>query len=341
MPFPAFATTLHAHVANIVAPVYLVGGSVRDFLLDHVPHDYDFATPRTPDDVEAAVRAAGKHPYLSGKRFGTVGFKLNDHFIEITTFREESYLPGSRKPDVHFVPDITYDLSRRDFTINAMARRIDGHIIDPFGGREDLQHKLIRTVGKPEERFHEDPLRMLRAARFASQFNFAIDAVTELRATHHSHQILLVSHERWGQELDRLLVSPHSEVGLDFLARTQLLNYLLPELALQVGWDQNSPYHELPLWEHTVKAVRLVPTDVDLRWAALLHDVGKPFTRTHNKRGYSNYVHHELIGAELADQVGRRLRWSNERRRQVVGLVRDHLQPGSPLQQADGAATKA
>jgi putative nucleotidyltransferase with HDIG domain len=340
-PIPTASRDLHAAVADIVGPVYLVGGSVRDLLLGHEPHDYDFTTPRRPDEVEAAIRAAGKRPYLTGKRFGTVGFKLGEHFIEITTFREESYVPGSRKPQVRFVPDITYDLSRRDFTINALARRLDGHLIDPFGGRGDLSSGIIRTVGKPEERFHEDPLRMLRAARFASQFNFSVDAVTELRANHHAHQILLVSHERWSQELDRLLVSAHPQVGLNFLARTRLLNYLLPELALQVGWDQDSPYHELPLWEHSLKVVQLVPAESSLRWAALLHDVGKPFTRTKNKRGYSNYVHHEMVGAELTEQIGRRLRWSNEQRRQVVALVREHLQPGSPLEAADGAATKA
>lgn len=332
---------VHAAVADMVTPVYLVGGSVRDVLLGRDPHDYDFATPLAPDAVETAVRAAHKRAYLAGKRFGTVGFKLGEHFIEITTFRAESYVPGSRKPHVRFVPDITYDLSRRDFTINALARRLDGHLIDPFGGRADLARGVIRTVGKPEERFHEDPLRMLRAARFAAQFGFRIDAITELRADHHAHQILLVSRERWTQELDRLLVSPHPEIGLQFLARTRLLNYLLPELALQVGWDQDSPYHELSLWEHSVKATGLVPADSILRWAALLHDVGKPFTRTHNKRGYSNYVHHELVGAELADQIGLRLRWSNDRRRQVSQLVRHHLEPGSPLMAADGAATKA
>jgi putative nucleotidyltransferase with HDIG domain len=317
-----------------------VGGSVRDILVGHEPHDYDFATPLTPDAIETAVRAAGKRAYLAGKRFGTVGFKLGEHLVEITTFRAESYTPGSRKPVVRFVPDITYDLSRRDFTINALARRLDGHLIDPFGGQADLTDGLIRTVGKPEERFHEDPLRMLRAARFAAQFGFKVDATTELRADHHAHQILLVSRERWTQELDRLLVSQHPEIGLNFLARTRLLNYLLPELALQVGWDQDSPYHELPLWEHSVKTTRLVPAETTIRWAALLHDVGKPFTRSHNKHGYSNYVHHELVGAELAEQIGLRLRWSNDRRKQISQLVRDHLIAGSPLMTADGAATK-
>lgn len=328
-------------VSAIVSPVYLVGGSVRDQLLGQEPHDYDFTTPLKPDEIEALVRAAGKKPHLTGKRFGTIGLQLHHHLVEITTFREESYEPGSRKPAVRFVHDITFDLSRRDFTINAMAQRDDGTLVDPFGGRQDLEDGLIRTVGKPQFRFQEDPLRMLRAARFASQLNFRIDDETKLRAHKRARHILEVSQERWVQELDKLLVSEHPERGLHFLADTRLLNYLLPELAIQVGWDQDSPYHELSLWDHTVKTVCLAPNDVEIRWAALLHDIGKPYVRTKNRRGYSNYVDHELVGAELVEKIGRYLRWSNHRTQTVHDLVRYHLQPDSPLLAADGAATKA
>ena len=334
-------TDIFHEVAQIIDPIYLVGGSVRDLLLGKEPKDYDFTTPRTPDDIEKAVRASGRKAFIAGKRFGTIGFRLHGHHIEITTFRSETYEPGSRKPSVKFVHDITYDLSRRDFTINALAQRPDGRIIDPFGGRADLRKKIIRTVGKPEERFHEDPLRMLRAARFAAQFNFQIEEETELRATKRSYHILEVSKERWVQELDRLLISDHPELGLQFLARTRLLHYMLPELGLQVGWDQDSPYHALSLWEHTIKTVRLAPPEVELRWAALLHDVGKPFTRTKNQRGYSNYVHHEEVGAELAEKIGSYLKWSKSRITNVSDLVRDHLKDGSPLLYADGEATKA
>ena len=329
-----------AEVARIVSPVYLVGGSVRDALLGHPPHDYDFATPLAPDIIEAAVRRQGLRPYLAGKRFGTIGFRLHGHPIEITTFRTETYTPGSRKPAVEFVHDITYDLSRRDFTINAMAQREDGRLVDPFGGRADLTARLIRTVGKPEERFHEDPLRMLRVARFASQLNFGIDRATTNRALRRSNHILEVSKERWVQELDKLLISEHPEIGLEFLARTRLLHFILPELALQIHWDQDSPYHQLPLWEHTVKTVTLTPRDITLRWAALLHDVGKPFVRTTNRRGYSNYVFHEQVGAEIAEKTGRYLRWPNERLDAVCALVRHHLEADSPLLAADGLATK-
>lgn len=307
-------------------------------LLGKAPHDYDFATPLTPDEIEAAVRAAGKRPYTTGKRFGTIGFKIDSHLIEVTTFRLESYTPGSRKPQVEFVDDITHDLSRRDFTINAMAMREEGSIVDPFGGHDDLHHRLIRTVNKPFARYNEDPLRMLRAARFASQLGFDVEEQTEHQAAKKAHKILDVSKERWVQELDKLLLSDHPAQGLDFLARTRLINFMIPELALQVGYDQDSPYHELELWQHTVKTVSLTPNDLTLRWAALLHDVGKPYVRTKNRRGYSNYVYHELVGAELTEKIGHYLKWPSQRISAVSRLVKDHLNTDSPLHDADAAA---
>ena len=159
---------LFAKVEQILTPVYLVGGSVRSSLLGQPPSDYDFTTPLAPDEIEAAVRRAGHKAYTIGKRFGTIGFKLDGHFIEVTTFRSERYHAGSRRPDVTFIGDITHDLSRRDFTINAMAIAPGGRLIDPFGGYDDLKNRLLRTVNKPFDRYNEDPLRMLRAARFVS-----------------------------------------------------------------------------------------------------------------------------------------------------------------------------
>lgn len=323
-----------------MSPVYLVGGSVRDMLLGQASHDYDFATPLLPQEVEAAVRAAGRRPYTTGRRFGTIGFKVEERLIEVTTFRLETYSPGSRKPQVEFVDNITYDLSRRDFTINAMAMKEDGALIDPFNGRGDLSKRLIRTVNKPYERYNEDPLRMLRAARFAAQLGFNIETETERQAAKKAHKILEVSKERWVQELDTLLVAKHSELGLGFLARTRLVNFMIPELGIQVGYDHDSPYHQLELWDHTIKTVSLTPNDLLLRWAALLHDIGKPYTRVTNKRGYSNYTFHELIGSILVEKIGWYLKWPSERTRRVSDLVHDHLKPESPLHDADAAATR-
>jgi putative nucleotidyltransferase with HDIG domain len=335
---PSKIMQLFQQVETIVSPIYLVGGSVRDIVLGVDPSDYDFTTPLLPDEIELAVRQAGKRPYLIGKAYGTIGFKVDGQLVEVTTFRTETYPANSRKPIVTFINDLTHDLSRRDFTINAMALKIDKTLVDPFNGHLDLTHKCIQTVNKAYDRYNEDPLRMLRAARFASQLKFTIDEEAESQALKKAHKIIEISQERWVQELDKLLVSEHVDIGLEFLARTRLLHFMLPELAIQVDYDQDSPYHQLDLWEHTLKTVRLVHSGLILRWAALFHDIGKPYVRQKNKHGYSNYTDHELVGAELVTKIGRYLRWSNARTTAVHDLVRHHLDAGSPLEKADADA---
>lgn len=323
-------------IEAIVSPVYLVGGAVRDELLGLEPKDFDLATPLSPDEVETAIKVAGKRVYTIGRKFGTIGMKMNGQLIEITTFRHETYESGNRKPQVEFVQDITADLSRRDFTINAIAKRGERYI-DPWGGRLDLLERVIKAVENPKARYKEDPLRMLRAARFASQLDFTVESNTEAQAGKAAHKILEVSRERWMIELDKLLLTERPSVGLQFLARTRLLNFMIPELSLQVGYDQNSPYHEFTLWEHTLKVVEGVPADITLRWAALLHDIGKPFVRL-DKPDRSTYVKHDLLGAELVERIARQLKWSNDRREAVKELVLRHMQPNSPLREADTAA---
>lgn len=336
---PAADQAVFQAVERILNPVYLVGGSVRDLLRQHPPHDYDFATPLLPDDVETALRTKGIKPHLTGKRFGTIGLKLGEHFIEVTTFRTERYMAGSRKPDVTYTTDLTYDLSRRDFTINAMALKSDGHLIDPFGGAHDLRDHVIRTVNKPYDRYHEDPLRMLRAARFAAQLGFAVDTDSEKHAAKKAELIMTVSKERWVGELDKLLVTADPIPGLEFLAMTRLLHFILPELAVQIGYNQHSPYHRLDLWQHTLKTVRLCSPELSIRWAALLHDVGKPFVEVRNRHGYSNYAFHDIVGAELVLKIGHYLKWSKDRTAQIAHLVRDHIHDdNSPLGKADADA---
>jgi putative nucleotidyltransferase with HDIG domain len=325
-----------SEIEGIVSPVYQVGGSVRDELLGLTPKDFDYATPLSPDEVETAIKTAGKRAYNIGKKFGTMGMKVNGQLVEITTFRHETYESGNRKPQVEFVQNITADLSRRDFTINAIAKRGD-RFIDPHGGRLDILERVIKAVDSPKQRFKEDPLRMLRAARFAAQLDFTVDLYTEGYAGKMSHKILEVSRERWMIELDKLLLTDRPSVGLQFLARTRLLNFMIPELSLQVGYDQNSPYHEFTLWEHTLKVVEGVPADINLRWAALLHDVGKPFVRL-EKSDRSTYIKHDLLGAELVERIARQLKWSNDRREEVKHLVFNHMQANSPLREADTAA---
>ncbi len=325
-----------AGVAAVIDPVYLVGGSVRDLLMGRASADYDFATPLHPDEVEERVRAAGRRPYLVGKKFGTVAFKLDGHLVEVTTFRAESYDAGSRRPNVSYLADLGDDLARRDFTINAIAMHAES-IVDPFEGRRDIEARIVRAVGEAKERFREDPLRMLRAARFAAQLDFTVEPATAAAIGHGAPRILTVARERWMAELDRLLVGPGAVRALRLLADSGMLRYLLPELQLQIGYDQDTRWHDRTLWEHTLGVVEGVPQDVTLRWAALLHDVGKPYARV-EKPGRAVYVEHERIGTEIVERTALYLRWPVARRDAVRDLVLHHLESDSPLKAADDAA---
>jgi putative nucleotidyltransferase with HDIG domain len=321
-------------------PVYLVGGSVRDHILGLPAKDYDFCIKLHPDEIETLVRKAGRRAYGTGKRFGTIGFKTPDgaYFIEVTSTRGEVYTEGSRHPVTAYGVELSEDLSRRDFTMNALAYRA-GKIIDQHGGKEDIEHGVIRAVGSATTRFKEDPLRMLRAARFSAQFGFDMEEATYKSAKRNAHKILHVSKERWVQELDKVLMSPYPEQGLGFVMGMGLMTYILPEVAIQYGYDQNSKYHDYQLWVHTLLVVKDSPHDIDLRWAALLHDVAKPFCRV-NKEGRSVYAKHDLLGAEMVDHIARRLRFSNERREAVVQLVLTHLDDANPLREADNKHKK-
>jgi tRNA nucleotidyltransferase (CCA-adding enzyme) len=329
--------TILNEVQKIINPVYAVGGVCRDFILGFEPKDYDFSTSLTPEEIENAIRKVGKKPYLVGKRFGTIGMKINGQLVEITTFRSEKYNDGSRKPEVQFVNDIIADLSRRDFTINAMAYR--EKLIDPFGCKEDLLNKIIKCVGHPSHRFNEDALRMLRACRFASQLGFIIEEKTFQAMKQLNYKILSVSKERWVMELDKILLTDKPSIGLNYLMDSRIMNFILPEISLQKNYDQNSQYHNLTLWEHTLSVVDNVPLDINLRWSAFLHDVAKPFVRTDkivdDKLIKSNYIKHDLLGKEIVIKIAKYLKWSNDRTETVSNLVANHLNNDSPLREAD------
>ena len=328
-------------VESIIGDVYMVGGSVRDIIMGKIPLDYDFCTPIHPEEVEKRIRAAGKRPYLIGKKYGTVGFKDRGQFIEITTFRHERYESNNRKPHVDYVSDLRSDLERRDFTINAIAMKvIDDKIeyIDPTGGGRDIGARLINQVGDAEERIIEDPLRMLRAARFVSVLDFDIDKKLAGKIKKNADKIYSVSKERWTSELEKLLMGTNPAKGLQVLADTELLRYILPELWLQIDYDQNTPYHRLTLWEHTKKVVSLSNNDIEMRWAALLHDVGKPFAKKKNVRGYSSYYLHNKIGAEIARDITLRLKLPKARIENIFHLVDTHMEDGNPLRKADNGA---
>lgn len=230
--------------------VYLVGGSVRDLVMGKEAKDYDFCTPMLPDEMEERVKAAGRHVYTIGKKFGTIGFKIpygssasldldnqtmsgfQDifHYVEVTTFRSEVYTSKSRKPEVQFVPSLDEDLARRDFTFNAMVLKSDGKIYDPYGGRLHIHGKQIKTVGMPKDRIMEDPLRMLRAARFAARYDFEIDPNFIGKARHLADRIYDVSVERWVMEIDKLITSDYAPEGLLAMLKMGLLYRILPEV---------------------------------------------------------------------------------------------------------------
>jgi len=306
---------------------YLVGGSVRNAFIDRSPDpepDVDVATDARPDEVERLVRGWADHVWLQGRRFGTVGCEKRGTRIEITTFRAEVYRPESRKPEVAFADDIETDLSRRDFTINAMALRLpDPELVDPFDGAADLAAKRLRTPLTPEVSFLDDPLRMMRAARFLAAFELEpvpelVAAVDELHG-----RMEIVSAERIRDELTKLLLLPDPSAGLWFLCQTGLSDEFLPELnAMQLEQD---PIHQhKDVLAHTIAVVRKTRPELRVRLAALLHDIGKPKTRSVGPGGVS-FHHHEVVGARMAEERLRALHFPNEVVEDVARLVYLHL----------------
>ena len=306
--------------------LFLVGGVVRDLVMGRLQpeSDMDFATDATPAETSRILRGWADAQYLVGARFGTVGARRNDQRVEITTFREERYPEDERKPAVTFAKDIRSDLSRRDFTINAMAVGLpDAEFVDPFEGVRDLAAKRLDTPLEPEVAFSDDPLRMLRAARFVAQLGVTaaprvLEAIARMRDRLH-----IVSAERIRDELDKLLVGEHSAAGLALLVDSGLSDVFLPELpALKL--EQDPVQRHKDVLRHTFAVVERVEARPVLRLAALLHDIGKPATRRITDEGVS-FHHHEVVGARMAAERLRALRYPNSIVDDVVKLVELHL----------------
>ena len=307
--------------------LYLVGGSVRDLLLGRPVKDLDFATTAEPRSTEAAGRAAGATSvYTIGEKFGTIGFVFDGVNVEITTFREEHYPTETRQPAVRLGVDLLADLSRRDFTINAIAIEArSGELIDRFQGLADIERRLIRAVGEPEARFREDPLRILRAVRFAAELDFRIQTETLAAMRAMAPELERISRERIASELNRLLIAPAAGRGLDLLRSAGLLPYTLPEL-VPIAKDTGEGRHK-NIWSHTVRVVSQSPPRLAVRWAALLHDAAKPMTRSVDEFGQIHFFGHERLGADLARRVLRRLKLDRALTDRVAGLVDMHLRP--------------
>jgi poly(A) polymerase len=306
--------------------LYLVGGVVRDLVMGRLAPatNFDFATDATPAETSRLLRGWAEAQYLVGVRFGTVGARRHGTLVEITTFREERYPEDERKPAVTFAKDIGTDLSRRDFTINAMAVRLpDGEFVDPFEGVKDLAAKRLDTPLEPEVAFSDDPLRMLRAARFVAQFGVT-PAARVLEATGRMRERLrIVSAERVREELDKLLMGDSPGDGLTMLVETGLADEFIPELpALQL--EQDPVHRHKDVLRHTFAVVERLEPDPVLRLAGLLHDIGKPSTREFTTDGVS-FHHHEVVGARMAEQRLRELRYPNGVVEDVCKLIELHL----------------
>ncbi len=303
--------------------LYLVGGTVRDLFLGRPQTDIDFATDARPDRIEEIVRGLGK-VWLAGKEFGTVGLDLGGTKVEITTFRSEVYPRDSRKPEVKFGDSIEADLERRDFTINAMAIQVPSvRLVDPWGGVEDLQRKRLRTPSRPERAFDEDPLRMLRVARFVSQLGFRADRPVLTAVTQMRKRLGIVSKERIRDEFSRLVVGDHVEDGLWVLIDTRLAEEFIPEIpALRL--EQDPIHRHKDVLRHTVAVTAKVSPRLRLRLAALFHDVGKPATRAYDN-GKVTFYHHEVVGARLTSRRLKELRYPNSLVEEVSTLVYLHL----------------
>ncbi|MFJ4760394.1 CCA tRNA nucleotidyltransferase [Kocuria marina] len=315
----------------------LVGGPVRDLLLGRDALDLDFTTNASPDQTLELIRDWADAHWEIGREFGTIGMRKSGMQLEVTTYRAEAYDPDSRKPTVAFGDDLTEDLRRRDFTVNAMALRLPGmELVDPFGGIKDLHAGVLRTPGTPEDSFTDDPLRMMRAARFSSQLGLTVVEPVREAMTAMAERIEIVSAERVREELVKLICGAHPRRGTELMVDTGLAQIVLPEVpALQLETDE--AHHHKDVYQHSLTVMEQaaeketgpdgpVPApDFVLRFAALMHDVGKPATRRFEPSGAVSFRHHEVVGAKLTRKRMKALRFDNDTIKRVTRLVELHM----------------
>ena len=313
----------------------LVGGPVRDAILGRLGNDLDFTTNALPQDSKKILQAWAENVWETGIAFGTVAGKRGDTTVEVTTYRSEQYDADSRKPEVEYGKDILGDLARRDFTVNSMALELTGdapEFIDPFNGLADLAKKVLRTPGKPNDSFNDDPLRMMRAARFASQLDFEIDPDVVASMKELSARIAIVSAERVRDELTKILMSPDPRAGITILVDTGLAEIFIPEIPkLRLEVDEH--HHHKDVYEHSITVLeqaimqeaRLGGPNLVIRLAALLHDIGKPKTRSFIDGGGVSFHHHEVVGARLVKKRLQELRFDSHTVEAVETLTALHL----------------
>ena len=337
-PVAGLLQRIGEHFESAGHQISLVGGPVRDSLLGRLTEatDLDFTTDAHPEQVLALLEGFADTTWDVGIRFGTVGARIDGREVEITTYRSEAYDPESRKPEVSFGTQLSEDLVRRDFTINAMALTLPAmEFVDLFDGIEDLARRRIRTPGTAQQSFDDDPLRMMRAARFAAQLNFTVDDDVITAMQQQAERIEIVSAERVREELTKIVLSDHPRIGLTLLVDTDLAEYVLPELPL-LQLEEDEHHHHKDVYEHTLTVLEQAmmlekmhePTcepDLTLRLSALLHDIGKPKTRRFEAGGKVSFHHHEVVGARMTRKRMQALRYPNDLTDDVSKLVELHL----------------
>lgn len=310
---PEYVKKVHKTLACAGHTPYLVGGCVRDLLRGVEPSDYDMTSDALPQEVLALF---GERAHPTGIQHGTVTVVSDGHPVEITTMRRDGAYRDNRHPEsVAFTNQIEEDLSRRDFTVNAIALSGSGEVIDPFGGREDLSAKVLRAVGNAGVRFEEDALRMLRLLRFAAVLGFAVEEETACAARERCSLLGTVAHERVYAELDKLLCG--DDAGRVLLAYPDILGAVLPEILPSVGFEQHNFHHCYDVWGHTCRALGAVPPKRELRWTMLFHDLGKPECLTFDEKGIGHFYGHTAISARIAEQIMERLHFEKSLRTQV------------------------
>ena len=324
MEIPNYVKSIMGKLEAYGYETYIVGGAIRNILLNKKPKDYDISTSATPDEIEEVF--SDYKTIGIGKKFGTIVVSQREGDVEITTFRKEgNYIDGRRPEWISFSNNIIEDLSRRDFTINAMAYNVETGLVDPFGGKEDLEKRLIKTVGNAEERFQEDYLRILRAVRFSTEYKFSIEENTFKAGKKYAYNIINVSEERIREEFFKILLSDTPSNGIIILEKIGILDIILTELVDTIGFDQKNPHHEKELYEHILCVLDNVEPILNLRLAALFHDIGKVHTQVFDKEGIAHYYNHDKIGAKMVEDILKKFKVSNELIGKTTILILEHM----------------
>ena len=319
--FPAYIYEILDRLEKNGFEAYAVGGCVRDHLMGKTPYDYDITTNALPHQIKEVF---SDHDIASyGEQHGTVGVIAERQVVEITTYRTEGSYTDHRRPDsVSFSASLDEDLKRRDFTINAVAMDKSGNIIDNYGGRDDIDNKILRTVGTPDERFSEDALRILRCLRFSSQLGFRPETETAFAMSKNKELLKEISAERIRSEFVKMLCGENAEEVLR--SYYDIIEVFIPEIRPMIGFDQRTPFHKFDVWEHTIHAVGNGGNDPQLQTALLFHDIAKPSCMTLDQNGRGHFKMHPQLSAEMAEKIMKRLKFSSKDINLISKIIANH-----------------